>query len=91
MPVPDTQVMTADVPAPLAEQVDALAARVERSRAWVVRQALMSYVETEERRYRQTLEGMADVDAGRGVAHDEVKAWAASLVTDKPLPLPSCK
>ncbi len=91
MPAPDTQVMTADVPAPLAERVDALAARVERSRAWIVRQALMTYVETEERRHRQTLEGMADVDAGRGVLHADVKAWAASLATDSPLPLPSCK
>ena len=91
MPVPDTQVMTADVPAPLAERVDALAARVERSRTWIVRQALMFYVETEELRYRQTLEGMADVDAGRGVAHAEVKAWAASLATESPLPLPACK
>ncbi|THD29629.1 MAG: ribbon-helix-helix protein, CopG family [Flavobacterium johnsoniae] len=88
MPSADTRVMTAHVPAPLAEQVDELAAKLERSRGWVVKQALAAYVEREAERYRMTKEAMADVDAQAGVSHDEVKAWVASLGTDKPGRIP---
>lgn len=84
----DTRVMTAHLPVALAEQVDALAARLERSRGWVVKQALAAYVERETERYRLTLEAMADVDAGNAVSHDDVKAWAATLGTDRPKKLP---
>jgi predicted transcriptional regulator len=76
--------MTAHLPVALAEQVDELAARLERSRGWVVKQALAAYVERETERYRLTLEAMADVDAGNAVSHDDVKAWAATLGTDRP-------
>lgn len=80
----DTRVMTAHLPVALAEQVDELAARLERSPGWVVKQALAAYVERETARYRLTLEAMADVDAGNAVSHDDVKAWAAILGTDRP-------
>lgn len=80
----DTRVMTAHLPVALAEQVDALAARLERSRGWVVKQALAAYVERETERYRLTLAAMADVDAGNAVGHDDVRAWAATLGTDRP-------
>ncbi len=91
MPSADTRVMTAHVPIPLAEQVDDLAARLDRSRGWIVKQALAAFVEREEMRRNMTLQGLADVDAGRGVSHDQVKAWAASLSSDKPKPLPTWK
>jgi predicted transcriptional regulator len=43
--------------------------------------------EKEERR-RWTLEALADVDAGQVIDHQAVQAWADSLDTDNPLPLP---
>jgi len=84
----DTRVITSHVPVPLADQVDALAARMERSRGWIVKQALAEFVALEERRYRLTLEGLASVDAGEGVQQEEVEAWIDSLGTDRPLPMP---
>jgi predicted transcriptional regulator len=75
--------MTAHLPVALAEQVDHLAARLERSRGWGVKQALAAYIEREAERYRLTLDAMADVEAGKGVSHPDVKAWAASLHTDR--------
>jgi predicted transcriptional regulator len=89
-PSTETRVITSHVPRVLADQVDALAARLERSRGWIVKQALAEFVALQERRYRMTLEALADVDAGRGVDHSEVEAWIDSLATDKPLPPPSC-
>jgi predicted transcriptional regulator len=84
----ETRVMTAHVPVPLAEQVDQLAAKLERSRGWVLKQALAAYVDREAERYRMTIEAMGDVDAASGVSHQDVKTWAASLSTDKPGRLP---
>lgn len=84
----DTKVITAHVPMALAEKVDSLAERLERSRGWIVKQALSAWVEQEEERRRLTLEAMADVDAGQVIDHQPVQAWADSLTTDAPLAPP---
>ena len=84
----NTRVLTAHVPLPLADKVDQLAARLERSRGWIVKQALAAWVDQEEERGRLTLEALADVDAHQVIAHQAVQAWAASLGTDSTLPLP---
>jgi len=85
----DTKVLTAHVPLPLAEKVDQWAARLERSRGWIVKQALAAWIDQEEERSRLIHEALADVDAGRVIDHQAVQAWADSLGTDQPLPLPS--
>lgn len=84
----DTKVLTAHVPLPLAEKVDQWAAKLERSRGWIVKQALTAWVDQEEERSRLTREALVDVDAGRVIDHQAVQAWADSLSTDKPLPAP---
>lgn len=83
-----TKVLTAHIPLPLAEKVDQLAARLERSRGWIVKQALVAWVDQEEERSRLTREGMADVDTGRTIDHQVVQAWADSLGTDDQKPAP---
>ena len=84
----ETKVLTAHVPLPLAEKVDEMAARLERSRGWIVKQALSAWIEQEEERRRLTLEALADVDAGRVIDHQAVAAWPDSLGADSSLPLP---
>lgn len=88
MPHTETKVLSAHVPIPLAEKVDQIAARLERSRGWVMKQALSAWIDQEEERSRLTREALADVDAGRVVDHQAVQAWADSLSTDSPLPAP---
>ncbi|MDP1871223.1 MAG: ribbon-helix-helix domain-containing protein [Gallionella sp.] len=83
-----TKVLTAHVPIPLVDKVDQIAARMERSRGWIVKQALSAWVDQEELRRRMTLDAMADVDAGQVIDHQAVQAWADSLSTDQPLPVP---
>ncbi|MBB3350341.1 putative transcriptional regulator [Rhizobium sp. BK049] len=82
----ETKVLTANVPLPLAQKVDQLASRLERSRGWIVKQALTSWIDQEEERRRLTLEALADVDSGNVVDHQSVQAWADSLDTDAPRP-----
>jgi predicted transcriptional regulator len=84
----ETKVLTAHVPLPLAEKVDQMAARLERSRGWIMKQALSAWIDQEDERSRLTREALADVDAGRVIDHQAVQAWADSLSTDTPLPLP---
>ncbi|MCC6310359.1 MAG: ribbon-helix-helix protein, CopG family [Trueperaceae bacterium] len=84
----ETKVLTAHVPLALADKVDAMAARLERSRGWVMKQALAAWVDLEEERHRLTLEALADVDAGYVIDDKAIRAWAQSLGTDKPLPPP---
>jgi len=84
----DTKVITAHVPLELADKVEAMAARLERSRGWVMKQALAAWVDQEEERHRMTLEALADVDAGRVIDHQTIQAWADSLGSRKPLPPP---
>jgi predicted transcriptional regulator len=83
-----TRVLTAHVPLRVAKKVEAMAARLERSRGWVMKQALAAWVDQEEERHRMTLEALADGDAGRVIDQAAVQAWADSLGTDKPLPPP---
>ena len=83
-----TKVLTAHVPVALAEKVEAMASRLERSLGWVMKQALAAWVDQEEERHRMTLTALEDVDAGRVIDHQAVQAWADSLGTDRPLPLP---
>jgi predicted transcriptional regulator len=80
----ETKVLTAHVPLPLAEKVDQMAARLERSRGWIVKQALSAWIEQEEERRKLTLEALADVDAGRVIDHQAVQAWADRLDAGEP-------
>ncbi|WP_206539898.1 CopG family ribbon-helix-helix protein [Rheinheimera mesophila] len=83
-----TKVLTAHIPLPLAEKVDQMAERLERSRGWIMKQALSAWLEQEEERERLTREALADVDEGQVIDHQAVQAWAESLGTDKPLAVP---
>ena len=84
----ETKVLTAHVPLPLAKKVDQMATRLERSRSWIMKQALSASIDQEEERNQLTREALADVDAGLVIDHQAVQAWANSLSTDDPLPVP---
>ncbi|PUA27893.1 MAG: CopG family transcriptional regulator [Cellvibrio sp. 79] len=88
MAATDTKVITAHVSLPMAEKIDELATRLERSRGWIIKQALAAWIDQEEERSRLTREALEDVDHGQIVDHQSVLAWAESLSTDKPLPVP---
>lgn len=83
-----TRVLTAHVPLPLADKVDQIASRLERSRGWIMKQALSAWVAQEEERDRLTQEALNDVTEGRVIDHQAVQAWAQSLDTAQPLPVP---
>lgn len=83
-----TRVITAHIPVEMAEKIDELAANHDRSRGWIVKQALAAIIEQEESRHQMILQGLADVDTGRVVEQADVLKWVNSLNSDTPLPVP---
>ncbi len=88
---PKTRAVTAHVSIELANRVDEIADRLERSKSWIFKQALGDWLDQEEERSRLTREALADVDAGRVIDHKAVQAWAESLGTATPIPVPTHK
>lgn len=83
-----SQPITAHLPTDLVERLDQFADRLERSRGWIVKQAVGVWLEREAERDRLTAEALASADAGRLIAHDEVEEWLDGLDTAEPKPLP---
>ena len=71
------RVVTAKLPADLVERMDAAAARMERTKSWIVRQAVAEWLAEEDRRHELTLEGLRDIDEGRVFDHEDILAMVA--------------
>ncbi|MDB5837773.1 MAG: ribbon-helix-helix, copG family protein [Caballeronia sp.] len=80
--------ITAQVPLSLAEEVDALAAELERPRQWVMKKALTLYLASQRDRRKAIREGLDDVDGGRTVSMDAMDEWLDSLDTSSERPAP---
>lgn len=72
----DGRVITAKLPDELVSEMDEVAERIDRSKSWIVRQAVTEWLAEEQRRYELTLEALRDVDEGRTIPHEEVLAMA---------------
>ncbi len=66
------RVVTAKLPDDLVSLMDEVADRIDRSKSWIVRQAITEWLAEEQRRYELTLEALRDVDEGRTISHEEV-------------------
>jgi predicted transcriptional regulator len=83
-----TRVVTAHIPEELALKLDRHAESLERSRGWIVKQALADWIDWEERKLQMTLEALEEADREGTISHEDMLAWADSLGTDTPLPPP---
>jgi predicted transcriptional regulator len=68
------RVVTAKLPDDLVSQMDEVADRMERSKSWIVREAVSQWMAEERRRHELTLEALKGVDEGRTIPHEEVLA-----------------
>lgn len=73
----DGRVVTAKLPDELVVRLDEISERIDRSKSWIVREAVSEWLAEEERRHELTLEALREVDEGRTIVHEELKAWAA--------------
>jgi predicted transcriptional regulator len=68
----DGRVVTAKLPEDMVSRMDEIATRIDRSKSWIVRQAVAEWLAEEQRRYELTLEALRSVDEGRTIPHEEV-------------------
>lgn len=69
----DGRVVTANLPDDLAARMDEIATRIDRSKSWIVREAVADWLAEEQRRFEMTLEAMKSVDEGRSLSQEEVE------------------
>lgn len=70
----DSRVVTANLPNDMVSRLDEIAARMDRSKSWIIKQALADWIAEEDRRHELTLEAIRDIDEGRFYTHEEVLA-----------------
>lgn len=74
----DGRVVTAKLPDDLVLRMDEVAVRIDRSKSWIVRQALTEWLAEEQRRYELTLEALQSVNEGRTYTQEEVEKHFAA-------------
>ncbi len=70
--------LTAHVTDELIEEIDSVSKRLDRSRAWVVKEAVREYLQRSaeaQKRWDETLEAIEAADRGEVVSADEVLGW----------------
>ena len=75
----------------LQEKLEVTATRLERSKGWIINDALRRYIEREDRKQRmleETEEAIADIQSARVVAGVEVMKWLESWGTDHEMKAP---
>ncbi|AXD92684.1 TPA: ribbon-helix-helix protein, CopG family [Salmonella enterica] len=71
--------MSAQIPVELALAVENLAVELDRSKSWIIKEALLSMLAERARRHQTIQAGLADVDAGRVVSHSDMVDFANRL------------
>lgn len=66
------RVVTANFPGDLVDRMDEVAARLEQTKSWIVRQAAVEWLGEEQRRFELTLEGMRDFEKGWTIDHEDL-------------------
>lgn len=77
------RVITAKLPDDLVSRMDEAATRIDRSKSWIVREAVSQWLIEEQRRYELTMEALKDVDEGRTMSHADFKNWAEQKKSDE--------
>ena len=67
----------------IAKQITALAEAMDRSRNWVIEDALKQYIETQAWQIQGIKDAMASLEHGEGIAHEDVMAEMDALIEEK--------
>jgi predicted transcriptional regulator len=84
----DAKVLTAHLPVSMPDKIDLFAKRLERSRGWIMKQALLAWIDQQKEHSRLTREALMDVGSGSVIDHKSAQTWAESLSTESPAQVP---
>ena len=68
----------------LEEKLEVTATKLQRTKGWIINDALRQYIAREERKLRmfeETQEAIADIEARRVVSGEEVMEWLSTWGT----------
>jgi predicted transcriptional regulator len=77
MTKPEGRVVTAHLPIDMVERMEVIGERLERTKSWIVKEALTEWLADEERRHQLTLESLREVDEGHLLSHEQVLEYFA--------------
>jgi len=77
------QTISAEVPRSLVRKVDELAKDLDRSKSWIIREALTNLIHNYERRHQEILKGLSDVKEGRTISNAEMHEFVKGLKAAK--------
>ncbi len=83
--------MSVRVDTTINKRLELIAKNQNRSKSFVISEALSEYLHVREVQDAMVREAIASADRGEFVEHSRVKAWVESLGTDKVLPMPTPK
>ncbi|MBH8563110.1 CopG family ribbon-helix-helix protein [Nostoc sp. CENA67] len=75
----------------LEEKLEVTAAKLQRTKGWIINDALRQYIAREEQKLRmleETQEAIADIQAQRVVSGEEVMKWLETWGTTVETPAP---
>lgn len=75
----------------IEQGLEAIAGKTQRTKSWVINQALKEYIqrqEQEQARWRETLNAMESVAQGKVVSGEAVHTWLRSWGSSQELPPP---
>ncbi len=73
------QTISAQIPVELASAIEDLAKELDRSKSWIIKEALTAMLAERERQHQRVLAGLNDVDANRVVSHSDMVDFAKQL------------
>jgi predicted transcriptional regulator len=65
-----------------AREIEAFAKATDRSKSWLLEQALDTYLETQTWQVARIERGLAEIERGAGRPHEEVAEWLAGWGRD---------
>lgn len=70
-----TETLSIRLDSDIRQRLDALARQSKRSKSFLAAEAIAAFVAQEEWQLGEIKAGMAELDAGQSVSHDEVTGW----------------
>lgn len=71
--MPGHRFVTAKLPLDLVSELDEKAKQIERSKSWIVRQAVARWVAIERKRHELEAQARSDTDEGSASSGDEIE------------------
>jgi predicted transcriptional regulator len=75
----DSKVLSVRISAETEARLDRIARMMKRTKSFLGAEAIEEYVAVQEWQLAGIKDAMTSLDSGKGIPHDQVRGWAATL------------